>query len=192
MATYAIGILGTTYTGNTSTFTPTTIYTPVAEVAQGGTLAIVFGGAYDTRGLTGNGVNISDFGLLVGAPLDPNGNTRAGETLWGTNTAILDAFLDPSLKTGIVAPGLDGVTQTFDPQTGVLRTVIDPVVAPQTVHDFFLLRDGDATPRKIIGGEVVLDFSEDFGTVNGTAAFYSVGAGGTFAETLQFSGFTLG
>jgi hypothetical protein len=190
MAIYQIAVSGVTFSGSTSFFNANTAYTPVANVNQPGFLAVA-GGAYDTTGVTGNGINISDIGLLVGTPFDLD--VRAGETIWGSNTAILDTFLSQPSRTGRAA--LDEATQTFDPATGVLRTVIDPNVAQQTTLDFFVGRDGIlATPRNIVAGEVILDFAPDFSSVVGVATFFGVGIiePGTFAESLQFQGVFVG
>ena len=188
MSTYQITAQGTTYAGSTSFFNANTTFTPLENFSLPGFL-VMTPSAIDPAGLSGNGVNAADIGILLGTPFDLD--VRAGELIWASNNALHDAFA--STRTG--AASIDEVTQSFDPNTNTLVSVLDPNVAPQTNLDFYVEHSGLlGFPRQITGGEVDLFFSPDFTTVHGAVTFYGGGfvEPGTFAQTIQFDGVFIG
>jgi hypothetical protein len=190
MSVYQIAVTGTTFAGDTSLLNQDTTFTPLENFAfQQATLAVM--PAIDTAGTSGTGINVADIGLYVGQPLD--GDVRAGELIWASNSAMHLEFA-PGASQGQAA-AVDEVFQHFDPATNTLITQIDPNTVAITNLDHYIERSGLlGLPREVVAGKVDLTFSPDLTTVHGVATLFGGGfiEPGTFAWSAIFDGTLVG
>src|SRR4051812_21592300 len=106
MVNYAITVTGATFDGNTSTFLPTTTFTPRATFQLPGIMAVTPTLALDNA--AGNGVNGVDVGLFVANPLATV--PLAGALDWVSNSALF-SFIGGSTATTRAA--LDDAFEAF-------------------------------------------------------------------------------
>lgn len=167
---YQLQVQGTTFFGNSGTpQVLSTEFTPAESFQLGGALAIetpIF-----ASNSSSSDRNVLDAGLFVGSPLDAN--VQGGELQFATNSAIHREFSDGNFSQ---SAALDVTSQGYDPQTRTLTIQVDQNFAPTIQLNLFNTRSSfTSTPTQVIGGQIQIQFSEDFQRVAGTVTLLGNG-----------------
>ena len=144
-------------------------YSELTSFSLTGTLLYEEGAIAST---TTNGNNANEFVLSAGTPFDAT--LQTGELNLVSNTALYSYF-------GLTAPNLDVVnfSSSVDPVTGMedVSITFDPNVADDADYNFFYpflasAASSAANTIEITGGEMLLSFSADLFTVEGSINVY--------------------
>lgn len=155
---YQVNVSGTTYSGSTAFFSPSTSYFPLENFSFQGTF--VAESAVGASNLTTTDANTFDAAFFVGNIAD----FQAGILRFATNS-ILQVYADggtPNLA------GIDVVEQSFNPASRIWSLTVADTNARLTQLNTFNTRTGlTFAPKQVLLGQVDLQFSPDFRQIEG-------------------------
>lgn len=177
--TYNITVSGTTLNNNTFF---------LDEFFQNGQLVVgPTIGTFSGDGPAFNGVNEVEVGISAGIPF----YGTDGSLAFATNTLLLPFIGAPSFFDGF--PATDNSFVDYDPFTRTLSVIVDPTFTSTTGNpgiNSFVAQDAFVnqfeffpnSPKSILAGDLILQFSEDFNSVFGTARFTGQTNGSFFVD----------
>lgn len=180
---YQIEITGTSGSGNTAFFSPDTVYTPIANFFQTGTLLVETPIFPSNDNSDPNEIEIA---LTAGNVIDSN--VSPGEIQFTSNTA-LHVYNDGNFSQ---LAALDITEQEVDPLTGAITIQIGDIDTARAsqLNLFNTSSSITSAPKQILTGEIELQFSPDFTQVSGTISLggSSLIEPGTYLYQAEFEG----